>query len=230
MDANGCSDEKNTCERRDCERLHVSGASIPGIPFVFVGRNQQVSWGMTQATAVDTEDLFVDINGVFERPITAATQSTTLGDVGSEATPKLRVSTNIIHSAAAAAAAAGSGGAAGGGIHVREELIKVRGESEPRVHFACDTSYGPMISNHFSPAVRGSLLNAQFNWRDAALSSQALRQSLSLRFLKQLNQAATFEEFTAAAGEVQFISLDLAYADVSGNIGLVRSGRYDALC
>ncbi|MFY9974767.1 MAG: penicillin acylase family protein, partial [Chromatiaceae bacterium] len=39
--------------------LHVAGLSLPGIPLVMIGHNQDLAWGFTTAMA-DTQDLFVE--------------------------------------------------------------------------------------------------------------------------------------------------------------------------
>ncbi|MDO3384325.1 penicillin acylase family protein [Gilvimarinus sp. SDUM040013] len=39
--------------------LNVKGATIPGLPFVVIGRNKFVAWGAT-ASKVDTQDLFIE--------------------------------------------------------------------------------------------------------------------------------------------------------------------------
>jgi len=41
------------------EDINVTGASLPGVPLVFVGHNQHIAWGMTLAFT-DCEDLFVE--------------------------------------------------------------------------------------------------------------------------------------------------------------------------
>ncbi|HET7411981.1 MAG TPA: penicillin acylase family protein [Pararhizobium sp.] len=43
----------------DTPKLHLSGATIPGTPFVVVGHNDHVGWGFTE-TGGDAEDLFVE--------------------------------------------------------------------------------------------------------------------------------------------------------------------------
>jgi len=40
-------------------QLDVSGASIPGIPFVWIGRNQHVSWGFTPTAHSKTEEIII---------------------------------------------------------------------------------------------------------------------------------------------------------------------------
>ena len=39
--------------------LNVIGATMPGIPFVLIGHNERIAWGIT-ASMVDTQDLFVE--------------------------------------------------------------------------------------------------------------------------------------------------------------------------
>ncbi len=39
--------------------LDVIGATLPGIPFVIIGRNQRIGWGVTN-TGPDTQDLFIE--------------------------------------------------------------------------------------------------------------------------------------------------------------------------
>lgn len=39
--------------------IHVTGATVPGVPFVIIGRNSKIAWGETNLTA-DVQDLFVE--------------------------------------------------------------------------------------------------------------------------------------------------------------------------
>ncbi len=45
--------------RNDMSGLQVSGASLPGVPYVLVGHNPHIAWGTT-LSFVDLEDLFVE--------------------------------------------------------------------------------------------------------------------------------------------------------------------------
>lgn len=45
--------------RLNGKSLGVSGATIPGLPFVVIGRNNSIAWGMTSMMA-DTQDLFLE--------------------------------------------------------------------------------------------------------------------------------------------------------------------------
>ena len=51
--------------------LDVSGASIPGIPFVWIGRNQHVSWGITPTSHSTVEEIIItDSAAVAEEVVT----------------------------------------------------------------------------------------------------------------------------------------------------------------
>ena len=39
--------------------LAVIGATLPGVPFVVLGRNRSLAWGFT-STGSDTRDLFIE--------------------------------------------------------------------------------------------------------------------------------------------------------------------------
>ncbi len=39
--------------------FHVTGATVPGVPFVVIGRNTHIAWGFTNSTA-DVQDLYVE--------------------------------------------------------------------------------------------------------------------------------------------------------------------------
>lgn len=49
--------------------LDVSGASLPGIPFIVIGRNRSVAWGVTNAM-LDDEDFYVEDVDSIEHPTT----------------------------------------------------------------------------------------------------------------------------------------------------------------
>ena len=111
------------------------------------------------------------------------------------------------------------------GITVREEIIMVRGEKEPFLHLARDTDFGPIISDHFTPIVTGGIETVRANWRLAALSSQALMQSLSFKFLFELNTASNFNNIVTAGESLRCLALNIVYVDKSGNMGQTSTGR-----
>jgi acyl-homoserine lactone acylase PvdQ len=43
----------------DAPGFHVTGLSLPGVPFVLIGHNEHLAWGLTTAMA-DTQDLFLE--------------------------------------------------------------------------------------------------------------------------------------------------------------------------
>jgi penicillin amidase len=46
--------------------LHVTGATIPGLPFVIIGHNEHIGWGVTDA-AIDVQDLYIEPDNVTSR-------------------------------------------------------------------------------------------------------------------------------------------------------------------
>jgi penicillin amidase len=45
--------------RIEAEGLQITGSTLPGLPFVVIGRNQHVAWGVTN-TGSDVQDLFIE--------------------------------------------------------------------------------------------------------------------------------------------------------------------------
>lgn len=152
---------------------------MPGVPFVFIGRNRHISWGISRAAHIVTETL------VFEHDS---------GSSDNQAT-------------------------------VRESFIIVRGLVEPLVHTARDTAHGPVVSDHVTGSLAGSIAQLELGWHRFALSSDALQQPLSLAFLSKINTAGDFEEFASGVEDLTAMALNFVYADGNGNIGSVVSGK-----
>lgn len=178
------------------QALRVSGASVPGVPFVFVGRNNHISWGISRAANPESEKLF------FQQASGFTTSPTS--DTASPATSSSDNSRDIA---------------------LREELIAVRGQAEPVQHTARDTVHGPVVSDHLSGTIGGSIAQLELGWQSFTLSSHALQQPLSLFFLHKINTAADFEQFASGAEDLAAIALNFVYADANGNIGSVVNGR-----
>ncbi|CAN5348901.1 penicillin acylase family protein [soil metagenome] len=43
----------------NCPEMHVTGVSLPGVPLVMIGHNEQIGWGMTLAFT-DIQDIFIE--------------------------------------------------------------------------------------------------------------------------------------------------------------------------
>jgi acyl-homoserine lactone acylase PvdQ len=185
---------------------------------VWIGRNRDVSWGITASALGQSDELVIT-----EQQQNAGL----LLDVQSSASPS--------HSAAKHT--------------VREEVIHVRGE-EPLLHRAVRGAEGPVIyrspsstqalgSNDVNagtsdvaldhaqsfmlPTVSSALASHMPEWRDIELRSAALRPLMSISFLRKINQATNFEDFSVAAQLCAQLPLNYVYGDTQGNIGLVEA-------
>lgn len=176
---------------------------MPGVPYVFIGRNRNISWGISRAAHSDYEKLFFEhSNGFTSKSGDTDTSTTTIAstsDRGSEGEE--------------------------GKVTLREEFITVRGQAEPLLHTARDSVHGPLVSDLLTPTLTGSIAQLKLGWTSFALSSPALEQPLSLSFLYKINTASSFEEFASGVEDLTAVALNFVYADSNGNIGSVVSGR-----
>ncbi|HXG37073.1 MAG TPA: penicillin acylase family protein, partial [Dehalococcoidia bacterium] len=94
-----------------------------------------------------------------------------------------------------------------------EERIAVRGEAMPVVEEVLITRHGPVIS----PCIPGEE-------RVLALRTVGMEHAMVVRGLLLLMQAGSWPEFREAARHWPGASVNLAYADVDGNIGYQMAG------
>jgi len=99
-------------------------------------------------------------------------------------------------------------------VQVIEERIPVKGAKEPHVERILVTHHGPIISD-----VTGA------SDRRLAVCSMALRPSTALAGWHRLNLARGWDDFVAAMRLIEAPQLNVAYADVDGNIGHWVSGK-----
>ncbi len=99
-------------------------------------------------------------------------------------------------------------------VQVIEERIPVKGAKEPHVERILVTHHGPVISD-----VAGA------SDRRLAVCSMALRPSTALAGWHRLNLAGGWDEFVAAMRLIEAPQLNVAYADVDGNIGHWVTGK-----
>lgn len=97
---------------------------------------------------------------------------------------------------------------------VIEEVIPVKGKSQPHIEKVIVTRHGPIISD----------VVGQPNLR-LAVRSMALRPSPSLSGWLKLNKAGNWDEFVLAMRQIEAPQLSVSYADVDGNIGYWMTGR-----
>lgn len=96
---------------------------------------------------------------------------------------------------------------------IREE-IRVKGQAQPVVEPVVITRHGPVISG----VVWGQK-------ERLAVCSKALQPSPTLQGYLRLNQAKDWESFKDAMRLIEAPQLNMAYADVQGNIGYWVTGR-----
>lgn len=156
--------------------MNITGASLPGVPLVFVGHNAHIAWGMTLAFT-DCEDLFI------ERFEPQNPGRYLYQDQWQDA-------------------------------EVISEHIKVKGRDEPHIEDIIITRHGPIISD-----VVG------YPEQRIAVNSMALQPCLAIQGWQLLNNASNWDEFVGALKFIDAPQLNVAYADVKGNIGYWVTGK-----
>ena len=97
---------------------------------------------------------------------------------------------------------------------VAREEIRVKGREQPHVEEVTITQHGPIISDVIG-----------YPNKRVAVNSMALRPSQVARGWLWLNQAAGWNDFVEAMRLIEAPQLNVAYADVDGNIGYWCTGR-----
>ena len=98
--------------------------------------------------------------------------------------------------------------------HMIPEAIHVKGRAEPHVEQVVVTQHGPIISDVVGhPAKR------------LAVNSMALRPCPAMQGWLSLNKASDWDEFVEAMRLIKAPQLNIAYADVEGNIGYWVTGQ-----
>lgn len=98
---------------------------------------------------------------------------------------------------------------------VREEIIHVKGRSEPVIYEVLETArHGPVLNPIMDEPIADVL---SIKWT-------ALGPTREINALLPLMRATNFEEFEAALDAWDMPSLSLLYADVEGNIGYKATG------
>ncbi|NIF85990.1 penicillin acylase family protein [Comamonas sp. Tr-654] len=163
--------------------LDVTGATLPGMPFVVLGRTAQVAWGFTN-TNPDVQDLYLEqIN-----PADASQYRTPTGWEN---------------------------------FAVREEVFKVKGQSDVRVTLR-STRHGPVISDaqqQYGKVINTDRYALALRW--AALDTDNRTVEAGLRANGAQTVAELFEAFSIYHSPMQSI----VAADVQGHIGFKAAGR-----
>ena len=175
--------------------FEVTGVSLPGVPMVLVGHNARIAWGMTLAFT-DCEDLYVEQLDA-QAPHRYRFQDQWLE---AEVIPEpIRVKGRAEPSVPTDGIRRAAPGGAATDPHIEEVLV---------------TRHGPIISD-----VVG------YGGQRVAVQSMALRPSTAIQGWLALNQAGNWDEFLSAMRLIEAPQLNVAYADVEGNIGYWVTGR-----
>ena len=163
--------------------LDVTGATLPGMPFVVLGRTAQVAWGFTN-TNPDVQDLYLE-------QINPADASQYRTPTGWEK------------------------------FVVREEVFKVKGQSDVRVTLR-STRHGPVISDaqqQYGKVINTDRYALALRW--AALDTDNRTVEAGLRANGAQTVSELFEAFSIYHSPMQSI----VAADVQGHIGFKAAGR-----
>ena len=203
----------------------VSGASVPGIPFVFMGRNRDIAWGLTpSAVRSDAEDLFMYMD---EQKIVHNSNGAGDSDVRSGGIDHNDVKEDDVRRQESFFSCATSDD-----CQERHEEINVRDEQDPERLLLVDTGHGPVIDHLLRFELQSLLHRPRYHDHphahriSIALSSQALKQPINLKFLQYINFAtSSFLDFQAAADHLHHIHAIALFSDVDGNIGSTITGK-----
>lgn len=99
------------------------------------------------------------------------------------------------------------------------ETIRVKGRAEPHVEPVTITRHGPVIGDVIASDVIGE------PGQRLAVSSMALRPCPTFHGWFMLDRARNWDEFAAAMRFIEAPQLNIAYADVAGNIGYWVTGK-----
>jgi penicillin G amidase len=144
-------------------RLNVVGATLPGMPFVVLGRTENVAWGFTN-TGPDVQDVYIEqINPLNPKQYRVPSLS---GDRNG-----------------------GQGAPAWADFDVREESIPVKGEAMPTVLTVRSTRHGPVLSD--GQAFHAQLINTQkyvlaLRWAALDADNQTVRAGLEGNFAQSV--------------------------------------------
>jgi penicillin amidase len=97
---------------------------------------------------------------------------------------------------------------------VIQETIHVKGRARPHVEQVIITHHGPIISDV-----------AGYSEQRIALNSMALRPCLATQGWLSLNRATGWDDFVQAVRLIEAPPLNVAYADIYGNVGYWATGK-----
>jgi penicillin G amidase len=178
--------------------LKVTGASLPGVPYVLVGHNGRIAWGATLAFT-DTEDLFIEkmhpgkngrylFHGQWRQAVIVEER------IGVKGKPDHLERVVVTHH----------------GPIVSSTAVVTTGQTTAALA-AVPATAEPGDEVKVQPAL--------------ALSAMSLRPTASLDAFRLLNEAGNWDDFTTAVSYMRTPALNLVYADAEDNIGYWTTGE-----
>jgi len=177
--------------------FHMRGYSFLGIPGVIAGHNDRISWGYT-AVPGDVQDLYIE-------------------RVNPENPDQYQVNGEWVD------------------MDISYEEIKIHKEDEPYIFRVRKTRHGPLLSDHSS----WDGMNTYYFIEDTdkpfpenmgftalALRWTALQPGEFIRTIISLDRVSNWQEFRQVMRIWDFPPINIAYADVEGNIGYYCPGLF----
>ena len=175
--------------------MNVIGATLPGIPFVVIGRNARIGWGLTN-TGPDTQDLFIEEL----RDKTGQVEART--PVGWK---PLEARTEVIHVKSAADVT----------MLVRTSrhgpLISIVSRAATDATRQIGGGGGTRGGNHTYAIA--------FQWTALRDDDKTMQAGFAI------DRASDWTSFVAAVRDFHSPQQNMVYADVDGNIGFIAPGR-----
>lgn len=174
--------------------FHVAGATMPGVPCVIVGRNENIAWGSASLKA-DVQDLYVEqFQSQFDR----------LYKVSPNAQPALSADPSPGSSSSASAASGWDQ------AHEAVEVIPVR--------FGADVEHKVLTTRHGPVLLRSDETAIALAWQGADPSKPAFNA------LYKLNHAEDWNGFITAISVYADPPQLFVFADRFGNVGIRAAG------
>jgi penicillin G amidase len=175
--------------------LEVIGASFPGIPYVILGHNDRIAWGVT-TNPVDLTDVYQ------EQVVIDSASPSGLSTLHRGALEHVLALPQVFRS-----------NIIGDGASDSLAVVPSSASVPSRILIAPRRNNGPLIRMN---ATAGAALSVQY----AAMSGHR-----TLDAFRALDRAANLNDFERAVQDIDGVSLNFVYADTQGNIAYRAAGE-----
>lgn len=210
--------------------FELIGASFPGLPSIGIGRNAHLSWSVT-LSFTDVQDLYVltpcptsnnhsnTHNTPNSTPMMNTNNTPMMNTHNTHNTPNSTPMMSTTHYMIDGECEA---------YRIREELIHVKGQSEPFVLEVKESRFGPIFNTILmDPQIGNSHLqeDTSLTLHPIALKWTAhLPNDTTLIGLQQMSLAKTMDEFIKATHLLTAFPFCIVFSDREGNIGYSLTG------